>query len=164
MRITADDMIAAHRLVHGGRRRGRQLRSAMIVAVGLLLMVAVPADMRRWLGLCVAIIVAGELAQVAIERLWIPRRIARLHAQQRALHESIDARIADDGVHVTTPHAAAMLPWSHVRRWHDGPDHVVLMQTDALMTVLPKRDFASADLERLRALLTAQVGPAGRSR
>lgn len=164
MRITADDMLAAHRLVHGRRRRGRLVRSAAIAGVGLVLMVLLPADMRRWLGLCVGIIVAGELAQLVIEQVWIPRRIARLHAQHRALHDSIDARVADDGLHVTTRHATATLPWSHVQCWHDGPEHIVLMQTDALMTVLPRRDFDATDLDRLRALLATHVGPAGRTR
>ena len=160
MRITAQDVLAAHRLTRSGRRRTRRTLNLVIAGIGIALLAVVPRDMRPWIALCVGLVVAGELAQLAIDHLWVPARIRRLHAQQRALHESIDVRIVEDGIHVVTPHATSTLPWAHVRRWHEGPEHVVLMQTDVLMVVLPKRDFGDADLAALREKLNRHVGPA----
>ncbi|WP_133500628.1 YcxB family protein [Cognatilysobacter terrigena] len=161
MRVTAQDVLAAHRLTRSGHRRTRRTINLVIAGIGIALLFVVPSDMRPWIALCVALVVVGELIQLGIDYLWIPARIKRLHAQHRALHESIDVSVVEDGVHVVTPHATSTLPWAHVRRWHDGPEHVVLMQTDALMVVLPKRDFADTDLAALRAKLSQRVGPAG---
>jgi hypothetical protein len=121
-------------------------------------MLGVPPATRPWLGLCVAPIAASELGTLTVRHVLVPRRVARLYAQQRELHGPIDVAITPAGVELATAHGASRLPWDHVRRWHDGPAHVVLMKTDAPAVVLPKREFDAATLERLHALLRSNVG------
>lgn len=163
MRITPSDMVAAHRLA-GRRRPARTAATWGIAALGALMLAVVPAATRPWLGGAVALIVLAEVGQWAVDRFWLPRHAARLHAQHRALHESLDVAIEPDGLRVTTPHAESRLPWSHVLRWHEGPEHVVLMQTDALFVVLPKRELADAELAQLVQALYAHVGKPGQAR
>jgi hypothetical protein len=161
VRITPDDLVAAHRLAHP-RRVAHAASAWSLAVVGMLLAVVAPVDMQPWLTGCVALIVGGELARIAVDRIALPRRAARLHRQHSALHEPIDARVTDGGMEIATPTSTSRLPWSHVRRWHEGTGHMVLMQTDQLFVVLPKRDFSRADIDALRAGLERHVGPAGR--
>ena len=156
MQIRADDMIAAYRTVRG-RPRGTAVAAWSIALVGMVLAIVVDDRMRPWLVACVSLM-------LLIDRIWMPRRMTKLHAQHRALHEDIDVRVGADGLEMATPLSRSKLPWSHVLRWYDAPTHLVLMQTDSLLIVLP-RDRVDADtLHRVRDALLAHRGPPRRAR
>ena len=163
MRVTADDMVAAYRLT----RRRAPWRVALpwsLAAVAIpLLFVSPPAMQPWWIG-AFSLIVAGECTRFAVDRLWAPVKLAREHDQNRALQEPIAVDVTSDGLDLASSNTRSHLPWSHVRRWHEGPRHLVLMQTDALCIVLPKRDLDAAQLDVLRERLLVQVGPSGRTR
>ena len=163
MQIRADDMIAAYRTVRG-RPRGTTVAAWSIALVGMVLAIVVDDRMRPWLVACVSLIVAGELLMLLIDRIWMPRCMTKLHAQHRALHEDIDVRVGADGLEMATPLSRSTLPWSHVLRWYDAPTHLVLMQTDSLLIVVP-RDRVDADtLQRVRDALLAHRGAPRRAR
>ena len=156
-------MVAAYRLT----RRRAPWRAALpwiLAAVAVPMLFVSPPAMQPWLTGAFSLIVAGELMRFAVDRLWAPVKLAREHGQNRALQEAIDVNVTSDGLDMTTSNTRSHLPWSHVRRWHEGPAHLVLMQTDALCIVLPKRDFDAAQVDGLRERLIAHVGPTGRTR
>jgi hypothetical protein len=90
-----------------------------------------------------------------------PRLAARkLH---RALTNSGDSnifyRFDADGVTLRTPGSTSSVAWRAFARWREGKSAFLLYPSPAVFWIVPKRAFASGDVERVRALLAARVPP-----
>lgn len=92
--------------------------------------------------------------------VFIPVRVRRIYAQQRALHEPFEMTFDENGIFANNARADGKLPWEYIHRWRESETLFVLYQMDALFNILPKRCFvSSAEINHFRILLVSQVGP-----
>jgi hypothetical protein len=150
--------------------RGMRLASPPIVrieaiVVSLLLLPAVALllsgpEVRARNG-AVLILSAVLLATFALRRaVLLPRMIARHYAQSSQAAKPFVTRVSEVGLSTVQGADSSSRRWSDFTGWRENSDYIVLREGKALR-IVPKRVFRSvADLEEMRRLLAAHIGPA----
>ena len=97
--------------------------------------------------------------------LYLPWKVRRLYAQQRALQEPASVEISTGGLEFRTANGEGLLRWENVYRWRETGDVFVLYQSDVLLHPIPKRCFDSVEAQSdFRMQLLDRVGPVGEPR
>lgn len=158
--LTADDYIAATRL-HITRASYRNNLIKLALIMGLLYAVLAFAVMGQWtwqhaagavgLGAIAAVIIVLGIA--ATNHIMVARRTRRIYAQQKSLHEEFEFSWDETGFDLATPSARSRHHWADFRQWAEGPDGIILYQSDALFNMLPKRALSEEALADIRARL-----------
>ncbi len=93
------------------------------------------------------------------------RRLRRVYDQQKGLREEFTADLSEEGWHSRTATGESRVPWDFFHKWVSADDMVLLFASDTLMTMVPRRAFASQeDFDALREVLARKIGPAGKPR
>lgn len=158
--LTADDYVAAVRL-HLTRAfyRNRLIKVALIMGLfyaGLIFFI-----LGQWTWLYAAIALGAGAVAAAIIALGIAatnhivtaRRSRRIFAQQKSLHDAFEFSWDETGCDLSTASARSRHPWADFRQWAEGPDGIILYQSDALFNMLPKRAFSEDALADIRECL-----------
>ncbi|WP_447727904.1 YcxB family protein [Sphingomonas koreensis] len=158
--LTADDYVAAMRL-HMTRAFYRNKLIKLAVIMGLLYAALVFFILGQWTWLYVGIAVAaGTIAATVImlgiaaaNHLLLPRRSRRIYTQQKSLHDEFEFSWDEAGFDLSTQSARSRHPWADFRHWAEGPDGIIVYQSDALFNMLPKRAFSEDTLADIRERL-----------
>jgi len=162
--ILPEDYIAAVRLNYRPRRVWAYVGSVVLMLAAIAFLPGV-WDLLRGRGDVWDI--AGLVA-IAYFPTWyfvfLPRRIRKLYKQQRVLHEPHEIMFDATGISTTYSLANGTLPWSHVHKWRESKDLLLVYHSDAMFSIFPKRHFdPPSELDRFRELLASRVGPANNS-
>lgn len=155
--LTADDYVAATRL-HMTRAFYRNKLAKLTLIMGLIYAVLAFVVMGEWswpyaavaagLGAVAAVIVALGIA--ATNSIMVARRSRRIYAQQKSLHDEFEFAWDETGFDLSTQSARSRHNWADFRHWAEGPDGIILYQSDALFNMLPKRAFSEDALADIR--------------
>jgi hypothetical protein len=109
------------------------------------------------LGVAGTLLVIGVLAS----RLWVPRRLRRLHQENRALQLPFRSRLDATGFETESDRDVSRRAWADLRTWREDADYILLYETTDCFRIIPKRCLnAPGQLEEARRLLTEHLGPA----
>lgn len=155
--LTADDYAAASRL-HMTRAFYRNKLLKLAVIMGLFYAALIFFIIGEWTWPIAAVALGAGAAAAAIVALGIavtnhillPRRSRRIHAQQKSLHDEFELCWDETGFDLSTPSARSRHQWADFRQWAEGPDGIILYQSDALFNMLPKRAFSEDALADIR--------------
>lgn len=155
--ITGDDYVAAQRLHLRAWRKRQRASLASFAVLGISIMALGPF----MLGAIVFGAGAGGfLGEMLLYWRNAPRAWRKLFAQQKSLHEPFFYTWDDAGLHVSTPLAQAVRPWSHFTKRLEDRDALLLYHSDTVFELIPKRWFEDARVPpSLEALLNRHLGP-----
>lgn len=159
--LTAEDYIEANRL-HATRAcyGGGLFRLGVLMWPFYAVLAFVVSGEWSWRHGAAAIAVGAALSAIVvlfifiINSVMIPRKARRIFAQQKSLHEDIEASWDDTALDLSTPSARSRHEWSDFRKWSEGSNVILLYQSDALFNMLPKRAFSPDGLADIRERLS----------
>ncbi|MBV1706569.1 MAG: YcxB family protein [Hyphomicrobiales bacterium] len=128
------------------------------VLLGVLGALHVGVNALQMVGILV-VALGGGLALVAFF-LWLsfaglPRLVKRNYAQQAMLRVNYTVCWSDEGFEVTTPRGTIAYIWGDFIQWAEGPETVLMFQSDRMFNFIPKSACSSADLDDLRRIMAA---------
>ncbi len=71
--------------------------------------------------------------------LQLPRRIHRIYAQQKALHDLVEVTWTDAEIWMRSSHGNSTFKWSDFLKVYNNEKVVILLQSDALFNFIPVR-------------------------
>ncbi len=71
----------------------------------------------------------------------LPGRIRQLFTQNKELSLPLEYEITEAGLNVSNELGSSLRPWKNFVRWKEDKDVLMLYQSDAAFTMLPKRFF-----------------------
>ena len=155
--ITDDDYVAAQRLHLRAWRKRQRTILVVFAVIGISIMAVGPFMLGAILFGAGGGGFFGEM--MLSNRSW-PRKWRKLFAQQKSLHEPFHYAWDETGLHVSTPLAQGVRPWSHFTKRLEDSETLLLYHSDTVFELIPKRWFEDARLpEHLEALLLKHVGP-----
>lgn len=114
-----------------------------------------------WVLLGVVLIVWNSLGR----RLLLPRRARRLLQQQASMREVASIVWHDQHITFVAQNGQTRHAWGDFAQWFESPLSLVLLQSDHVMNIIPKRCLTPAQIDDVRVLLAAHaVGKPGASR
>jgi hypothetical protein len=97
---------------------------------------------------------------VAAAMWWLPRERARRSWARRAMKATGEGPVrfgfGERGMSVESQASEHQLPWAALTRWLEL-EHAILVYAGATLIVVPKRAFAPAQLDSVRALLARHL-------
>lgn len=91
--------------------------------------------------------------------LMMPRRCARLFAQQRTLHQLQEIGWDDSALRWQSPTTSLMMPWRDYHRWHETSKEFLLFLNEGLPQFIPHHAFEPEDAADLRKTLVEHGPP-----
>ncbi|MCW4462277.1 YcxB family protein [Sphingomonas sp. BT-65] len=159
--LTADDYVTATRL-HMTREFYRSKLIKLTALMGLFYAALVFLTLGQWtwqyaaiaagLGAVAAAIIVLGIA--VTNHIMIARRSRRIYAQQKSLHDEFEFFWDETAFNLATQSARSRHNWADFRQWAEGPDAIILYQSDALFNMLPKRAFPEEALADIRERLS----------
>ena len=142
---TLEDILAANRLHFVTSFKSRRmlraylLGGALCAAAGLAaawllhLSMAVTAVLGAvyWAAFLSAVLLAGYLR--------LPIQTRRTFAQQKSLHGEVAVKWSETGISMTSERGHSQFKWEDFVEIVEGPDAILLRQTDTLFSFIPKR-------------------------
>lgn len=101
------------------------------------------------------------LAPVAFFLLY--RYPQKLFSKHSLVGQAISSEISEAGFQGASALGNSKLKWKAFTQWCEG-ETVIAAVIEQSCFILPKRVMSDSDLENLRALLTQEIGPKGKSR
>jgi hypothetical protein len=90
----------------------------------------------------------GCLIGILGNRILHPRRLRKIFQQQQALRESYIISWSNEGVMSKSDRGSILSPWPHYHGWQENQDVLLLIISDAMFQIIPKRSFeTSSELE-----------------
>jgi hypothetical protein len=144
--LTADDYVEANRL--HTMRASRGALWAMIAIVwliysGLPFFINGKWDWPHAAASAGVGAIMAAIVVILVYRYTLARRSRRIFAQQKSLHSEVEASWDNDGLELATPSARSRHHWTDFQKWTEGPNVILLYQSDVLFNMLPKRVFSS---------------------
>ena len=96
---------------------------------------------------------------IAINLLWLPRKVSRMFRQQPAYAEPIRYRWSETGFALNSPISTLSVQWSQLSKWAETAEIFLLYLTDFQCVFVPKRMATTNDNDTLRGLLERGVSP-----
>jgi hypothetical protein len=157
-RLSEDEYVRANRLYSRPSRRVWVYYSAGVAALALLAILA-PWEIVRFASIfAIAGGVVGHLASRYVVAPWQTRRQYRSYP---AAQEQLEAELDADGVRFRTDQADALVKWSHVIKWREDEEFVLIYQNPRLYHILPKSLARNGfDINELVAALKRNIGSA----
>lgn len=158
---TEQDYVAASRAAYLAHLRTWRGGLRLIVLVVAVVAVSVVANMLidgspgSFPLFMVAFAIAGVPLGVAVNLLWLPRKVRRMFAQQPAYAEPMSYRWSEDGFALRSAISTIDLRWPQLFRWVEARAVFLLYLTEYQSVFVPKRGLSPADAEALRRLLIA---------
>jgi YcxB-like protein len=157
--LTADDLLRGYTLHRRSIRKWPRL-----VALWIGTFLATIVVLRLWphsigavYGVGGTLLVVGALAA----RVWLPRRLRRIHQENRAMQMPFRTRLDANGFETASDGDMSRRAWSELRLWREDADYILLYESTDCFRIIPKRFLqAPGQLEDARRLLTEQLGPA----
>ncbi len=154
--LTNDDHVEASQLhAMRGSRGGLWILAAIIWLIySALAFLAVGewdwqhAATSAGLGAAVAAVVV-----LLIYHYTIPRRSRRIFAQQKSLQSEVEASWNEEALDLAAPSGRGKLLWGDFHKWTEGPNVILLYQSDAIFNLFPKRAFSEEALADIRGRL-----------
>jgi hypothetical protein len=159
--LTADDYIAANRLftVKTFTSHWRVAAYLLIVAIFTLSLFAPESSRSAFTPFY--IMMAVGFALPFFQYFYVARAAARKsYAAQKTLRYETMVVWTEDNVTLTNEQGGVTIPWSDFLKWADNDRVFLLFQGPRLFNMLPKRALTAAQIDDLRAILTAKVKPA----
>jgi hypothetical protein len=157
--LTADDVVAAHRLQ--SRRFGLS-RPARRAAISLGLFVVIFEEFRTltaagvlygaWLGLLTTLSVS--VIFWLYHFLLLPSSARRHWRETPGLQRPTDLRMTPDTFSFEQVDSSARMAWSTLTRWSEDARSLLLFDTKRTFYILPRRDFGDAARARIIGWLT----------
>jgi hypothetical protein len=160
-KLTAQDFVDAYQLrraqnpVQRWTSRLLYVLLTVIVAGGVVLLVA--ESTRETMTKVLPIFLFAALWFWFVR--WLPARFARRQFQsQSAAQSEQTVEFSDSGIRTTTEGApGAMVPWSAIAQFQEGPRVLLLHLERGLFVVYPKRAFDPAGLGAIREAVAGKV-------
>lgn len=128
--------------------------AAALIAVGF----ALEWSWGRIVAMTVGGVVGGFLGAMLLRSVWVPARARRLFQQHAALRDGFTIAWDDAGLEGTSVAGHARTPWSHFRELREGDDVFILIQTDALFSIVPKSALGSAgEIDSFRRVAAQRI-------
>lgn len=162
---TADDLLAGNRLFY--RTSLRSWRVARAFLLGGAVFAAVFLSCVWGQGLIVMAFTAiGGVVGWAValgvillgNYLQLPRRVRRIYAQQKALHDGVEVTWSEAGITITSSRGGGTFNWSDFLRMHRDDHVVILLQSEALFNFIPIRALTAQQADNIEACYTKARG------
>lgn len=149
-RITQEDFVAAQR-AHQRRNASGKAQYAigmflmcMFIGMAIFSIIFTP---RIWLNYTLPLVLAAAYLYL----YFFAHRMA--YRRNAALFSDIALDIADEGVHIVTPHSESTVPWSRYRSWIESDKVFLLYMGERTFNIIPKRVLTPETQGELRELL-----------
>jgi len=140
--ISIADYLHAQRLHRKSIAKWSYIASAAIAACGVVMLV-VGSTNYGLIALCASL--GSLIGESVSSRFLLPRRVAKLHAQQKALSEQFTYSWDAEQILAQSPVWSAKRPWSHYIKVKEDAHVFLLYHNDQIFEVLPKSWFPSPD-------------------
>lgn len=151
--LTADDYVEATRLYAARTsRHGPWIVVGVIwlIYAGLAFLIIDEWDWRSGAASAALGAAVAALVLMLLYRFTIPRRSRRIFAQQKSLHDEIEAKWDEAALDLATSSARSRHRWADFLKWTEGQNVILLYQSDAVFNMLPKRAFSPEALTEIR--------------
>lgn len=156
--ISAADFVQAQHLHRKSGARRVNMAAAALAACGAAATVAGVGDF-GWIALCGG--VGGLIGEFVNAHLLMPRKVRKLHAQQKSFAEQITYAWDTEFISCQTRSGSARRPWSHYLKVKEDEHVFLLYHADNLFEMFPKPWFPNAEtLEDFRKLACRSGGGA----
>jgi len=159
-RITEQDYVRAMRLFSKPGRRSLLVQTALGACLGLALLFVVPRmSIATFLGLLAAGIGVGAAMFWGVRRVLVPATARRHYRRYKAMADEFTFELLDEGVRFTSPHGVGTLVWSHMLKWRQNDDYVLIHPMPNLFHIVPKSIAGQGfDVVALTERLRERVG------
>jgi hypothetical protein len=159
--LTADDYIAANKLFTIKTFTSRWRLAGYLIIVAIFVLSLFAPESRRSAFTPFYIMMAVGFALPFFQYFYVARAAARKsYAAQKTLRYETMVSWTEDNVTLTNQQGGVTIPWSDFLKWADNDKVFLLFQGPRLFNMLPKRALTAAQIDDLRAILTAKVKPA----
>lgn len=152
--LTAEDYANALRLHmrrYWATRWTPKLTVLVIFLIAIAILVTSSSDL--WTFAAIAVMISAAAAPVARYFFDLPRQARKVYAQQKTLHQPIDASWTPDAYVTTAEDAASTIGWGEYYGWSADEKVVLLMQSQALFQMLPRRALSESQMSDLLATI-----------
>ena len=149
-RISVNDYLSAQRLHRSSIAKWSNVATGAMAICGLLMLLAGVNQM----GLIVLLGgVGGLVGEYFVANVQLPRRVARLHAQQKDLAEQFTYSWDNQYIEAQSQTGSARRPWTHYAKVKEDKHMFLLYHSDNIFEMLPKSWFPNlATLDEFRKL------------
>jgi hypothetical protein len=157
--LTADDLVRGYAL---HRRAARRTPRLIALWIGTFLTTIVvlrlwPRSTGTLWGVAGTLLVVGVVAA----RVLVPRRLRRLHEENRAVQAPFRSRLDESGFETLSESDVSRRSWSELRKWREDAEYILLYESTDCFRIIPKRLLQGPEqLEEARRLLVERLGPA----
>jgi hypothetical protein len=142
-KISVNDYLIAQRLHRRSVAKWVNIATAALAACGLAMLLA---GANR-LGLIVLFGgVGGLVGEGFVANIQLPRRVAKLHAQQKDFAEQVTYSWDGQYIEAQSQTGSARRPWTHYAKVKEDEHIFLLYHSDNIFEMLPKSWFPSQEL------------------
>lgn len=154
--ITAEDYAAALRLHAWRYLVSRRLPKlfALIVVLGSVAAMVVSGFDERYTSMAIGGLIGLAVLPPLAYFVFIPMRARKVFRQQKTLHMPVTVTWTDEGYTATAGQHGGTIAWTDYYGWSADATMIILMQSDALFQMLPKRVLSPADLTDFEQTVT----------
>lgn len=153
--ISERDYIAAGRLF---RRLTRKALMIHLIIAAALLLLAIFAPSAALRGAGVGGLIGGVTVWILMHLLapWFARRHYRTY---KAIQQPITITLQEDGIRLTAHDYDTLLRWSHLLKWRENAQFILIYPIPRLFYLVPTHIAAQGfDLDALKAALKQHIG------
>lgn len=155
--ISQEDYVKSGYL-YGELTKNQSIICALVVALCVAAIIFGPALIK---GPIIGGVVAGLIALVILKYIVNPFYARRHYQQYKAIQESFEIELLDDGIFMQSPSASGKVAWDSVHKWRHNDTYILIYPMPRLYYIVPKslRDNG-LDIDLLIQQLNKHVGKA----
>ena len=140
--ISVSDYIQAQRLHRKSIAKWSNISAAVITACGVVMLMAGS----KQFGVIALFAGAGAfIGEYVVANLYLPRKVAKLHAQQKDLAGQFTYSWDDKHIQAQSNTGSSKRPWSHYAKVREDAHVFLLYHSDNMFEMLPKSWFPSSE-------------------
>lgn len=149
--LTAEDYANALRLHmrrYWATRWGPKL-FMLVVFVGAILAMVLTEFHEGWTSAAIGGMIGAVIVPLLAYYVFIPRQARKVYAQQKTLHQPVEASWDETGYTASTETVSSVVVWTDYYGWSLDDKMVLFMQSQALFQMLPRHALTDVQLADL---------------
>ena len=125
----------------------------LIVLIMAMIFIYIATTQSNPVALIISGLVGGILGVWFYKYVYITLKSNRIYKQQKSLHSGFDLEITDHGIIISSENGHGSNNWEDFIKYKENSNYLLLYYSDALFTMIPKKQITKASLDILNANL-----------